>query len=44
MNIDRDKLKSIEKSKSKKKAFSDSLVLSSYLKIVHKLIEIGSKM
>lgn len=44
MNIDRDKLKSIEKSKLKKKAFSDSLVLSSYLKIVHKLIEIGSKM
>ena len=44
MDIDRDKLKNIEKSKSRKKAFSDSLVLSSYLKIVHKLIEIGSKM
>lgn len=44
MNIDRDELKNIEKSKSKKKAFSDSLVLSSYLKIVHKLIETGSKM
>lgn len=44
MDIDRDKLKNIEKSKSRKKAFSDSLVLSSYLKIVHKIIEIGSKM
>lgn len=44
MNIDRDKLKDIEKTKSNKKAFSDSLVLSSYLKIVHKLIETGSKM
>lgn len=44
MDIDRDGLKLLEKSKLNKKAFSDSLILSSFLKIVHKFIEIGSKM
>lgn len=44
MDIDREKLKSLEKSKTNKKAFSDSLVLSSFLKIMHTFIEVGSKM
>lgn len=44
MDIDREKLKQLEKSRTKKKAFSDSLVLSSFLAIIHTLIEIGSKM
>lgn len=44
MDIDREKLKKLEKSKTRKKAFSDSLVLSSFLKIMHTLIEVGSKM
>lgn len=44
MDIEREKLKKLEKSKTKKKAFSDSLVLSSFLKIMHTFIETGSKM
>lgn len=44
MDIEREKLKKLEKSKTKKKAFSDSLVLSSFLKIMHTFIEVGSKM
>lgn len=37
MDIDREKLKQLEKSRTKKKAFSDSLVLSSFLAIIHTL-------
>lgn len=44
MDIDREKLKKFEKSKTRKKAFTDSLVLSSFLKIMHAFIEVGSKM
>lgn len=44
MDINTEKLKKFEKSKSIKKAFSDSLVLSSFLKITHNLINVGSKM
>lgn len=44
MDINREELKKIEKSKTTRKAFSDSLVLSSFLKIMHKFIEVGSKM
>lgn len=44
MDIDREKLKKLEKSKTNRRAFSDSLVLSSFLKIMYSFIEVGSKM
>lgn len=44
MNIDTGKLKNIEKAKLTAKAFSDSILLSSFLSIINNIIEIGSKM
>lgn len=44
MRIDDTQLKEIEKKKRKAKAFSDSVLLASFLKNIHELIEIGTKM
>lgn len=44
MKVDEDQLKAVEKKKSRAKSFNDSVVLSSFLKAIHEMIEIGSKM
>ena len=44
MRIDDEQLKNIEKKKKRSKAFGDSIVLSSFLKNIHELIEISAKM
>ena len=44
MNIDINKIKNIEKEKKKAKAFSESLLLSSFISLINNVIEMGSKM
>lgn len=43
MNIDSRELRKIEKEKITSKAFMDSILLSSFLKVIHNIIEVGSK-
>lgn len=44
MNIDINKIKNIEKEKKKAKAFSENVLLSSFISIINNVIEMGSKM
>lgn len=43
VNIDSKELRNIEKEKITTKAFADSILLSSFLKVIHNIIEVGSK-